>query len=472
MPITLQHSYLYLRTLASRTYVVFAAVAVLFGLAFICSIPPLWGLDETSHIERAYTISTGHVLASKSGDGYGGKVPQNLVALADYSHRDISNNKHASHFYARGDVDSRKAYDELASKPLRSRMIDQSFTGAAAYSPLAYTGQVGGVTLARLTGSSVGTMVVLARLGGLLAYVAVVAWALRLLQDHHFKWVVFTIALLPVSVFQSAVVTTDSLSLAFALLLFAAVVTRARRTALTAAVLALALMKPNYFLLTPMLLFAPGIRKAYKVGLFGAGCVLLGLWLVASAPVASAIATISFGAHSGQMVDTHAQLAGILQQPAELLATLVRTLLLDDSAWFLQIFGLLGGNALALPSFLMQLSFAGLLLAALYGAVHYSSAHGLGKRLAGWSYLLISTGVFFSIILTLYLTFTVVHGKFAQGVQGRYFIPLLPFTFYGLRLLVPLELRMPARTAAMIFITVPCAVLLGALYIYYRGTYV
>src|SRR5690606_15007273 len=131
-----------------------------------------------------------------------------------------------------------------------------------------------GIWAADLVGADTGTLVRLTRLAGLASYLLVVGFALWALRAHRIQWLAFTVAVLPIAVFQAGTITADTLTNALALLVSALLVKglflgdrlgRAETFAVMACAVLLPLCKPTYILLAMLVVLIP----AERMGLTG-----------------------------------------------------------------------------------------------------------------------------------------------------------------------------------------------------------
>lgn len=185
---------------------IFLVVACLFGTFYVFAIPVLSGTDEPAHIARVALIGSGHVLPSTHGplpsdyriDGCLSTYVNNyrLLLLTD-KRRDWS--------------------DQFKNLPCSQATQDLALTSRTAdvYSPVPYAPALIGFRFGRAIGGASGSLLG-ARLAQLVAYIALVAYALRKIP-----WgrpLIFTIGLLPVSLQGAAGISADPMTLALAIL--------------------------------------------------------------------------------------------------------------------------------------------------------------------------------------------------------------------------------------------------------------
>lgn len=423
----------------------FVLLSLTFGAFFAVITPSFWGYDEFEHFGRAYAIDHGRILPQQAtgSDVYGtGGIPSSAHDLRD----------HAVHNFVNPGTPPDAAVTEpgtfhrLEQQPLETPLRTALFANTSAYSPVAYGPSVLALRVAELSDASVGTAITLMRLAGVLAYTGLVWLGLHALRGHRFKWLVFVVALLPMAVYESATITADAVTNAMAIL-FGALFVKAtflkqalpkwESILLVASALLLPVTKPTYALLALLLLFVPGARLAlwrgtkYVATLIGMG--VFGAWTALTAKVGPGQAA---QLRPTDDVDAGRQLDYLLGHPLELGQLLVRTFVYQENIYFGQFFGVFGHTWVPVPA-LAQLSW---LLAAV-----------LAFGLAGWMYVsraqLVATATIVVINVAaifglLYLQFTPVGFHLIEGVQGRYFIPLVIFAAAVLLRLIPLRLHL------------------------------
>jgi uncharacterized membrane protein len=429
----------------------FTLLASVFGLFFVVRTPLLWGFDETSHVARAYQISQGHVRAQFLGDnradmGFGGEVPANLLALITYVDSDIEHGGGAPH------VRDAAGYAALARLGLRSPGVLYAFPNTAAYSPVAYLPAVAGIELAGGLGFDMGNTIYLARLADLAFYVGCVTCAFSVLRGTRFRWVLFAVALLPVSVFEAATVNADAVTNAVVLLLSALVIkglfveerlSRSEEAALFVAAVAVPLLKPLYLLLDLLILLVPAakFRSERFAVLVKAGAVSLGFggfaaWQVATSNVLPALGFMRPGP-GWQTISPHRQLVYVLSHPLTMVVTLLRTLREHARGYVEQVFGQLSFANVNIPVISLLLSATSVLAASFaLGPVRWLKRHhvlAIGGTVAA---------TFLLIFGAEYLSWTDVGYKVILGVNGRYFVPLLVLALSVVGVVSPVRARL------------------------------
>ncbi|WP_227978868.1 DUF2142 domain-containing protein [Nocardia spumae] len=412
----------------------FVVVAGIFGIVFAAITPPFWGHDEITQFGRSYQVAHGGFtperITDDRGVSYGGSIPLSIDGMMGYAFTDY--NRHPAEPDAL--AADPQAYDRLGSAPVTTSATKQMwFTNTAAYSPVPYVPAAVGIRLAEAIGLDVGDTVLLTRLAGLLAYVLIVAFALRALRGFRIQWLAFTVAVLPIALFQAGTVTADTVTNALAVLVSCLLVkgvfldsrlSRLEVVAALAATLALPLSKPTYVILAMLVVLIPARQYGFSKALrwlpwcFAAvGAALFAAWMKVAAPTGDGMGLMRKPAewHSVRPGD---QLHGILSDPIHFLNVFGDSIWFRDERWFNQFFGELGFAYIDVPALSMLAS----LLAV---AVSAGIADRLtGNRLRTWIIALAVLASVAMIYVTLYMSFTPVGYWMIDGVQGRYFVPL------------------------------------------------
>jgi uncharacterized membrane protein len=268
----------------------FVGVAAVLGTLFAVVLPPFAGYDEPLHFLRAWQVGDGRVLsvedrqntANRNTEGLGGRFPSELRT-------DIIELIQTGVFAPGGNASLPDLLSHLNDDAPRGRHLFIAYPSAAVYSPVPYLPSALAIDIGRALHLSTLACLLLARLAGLAAYIALVALAIRRLPKR--KWVLTTLGLAPIVIFQAATVTADTVTAGFAILLvanalrLASLPTDGVPTILlveTAAVtVALALCKQPYILVAAFLLL-PAWKHRGRVATAlatGAGvAVVLGGW--------------------------------------------------------------------------------------------------------------------------------------------------------------------------------------------------
>ncbi|NNH74108.1 DUF2142 domain-containing protein [Nocardia uniformis] len=455
----------------------FVVVAGVFGAVFAVVTPPFWGHDEITQFGRAYQVAHGGFLPEQIPDtrgvAYGGAVPSSVDALMSYAFDDYNHNPQEPDPM----VADRDAYQRLGAAPMTETTRQVWFTNTAAYSPVPYVPAALGIRLSEALDLSVGAMNTVTRLSGLLAYLSVVGFALRALRGHRVQWLAFTVAVLPIAVFQAGTITADTMTNALAILVSALLVkglflgdrlTRPETIAALTATVLLPVSKPTYVLLAMLTVLIPAQRYGLRgplraipwvVAAVGAGA--FAVWMKIAAPTTEGMGLMRPPAQWGE-VRPDDQLKGILGDPLHFLSVFGDSVWLRDQRWFTQFFGELGFAYIDVPA----ITILACLLA-------FAVSVGIADRMPAAFTLrtvVVALTVLASVAMiyvTLYMSFTPVDYYIIDGVQGRYFVPLAIAAMAVVLRWMPLRLtdsegRTPSRGPAIVIVSATVFALIAA----------
>ena len=119
--------------------VVFASIALVFGLALVFVNAPFQIQDGGTHFLRAYDVSQGDLVPSRKGDVVGGKIPESVSSLpGKYNHL-------SGHPELRVDRDTFWADFNRPLEPKNQVFAD--FFTQSLYAPTVYLPQAAGILL-------------------------------------------------------------------------------------------------------------------------------------------------------------------------------------------------------------------------------------------------------------------------------------------------------------------------------------
>lgn len=402
----------------------YAVVGLIFGLLLLTVTPPFQAPDEPSHFCRAYQVSRGggRPLKNPATGEAGGYLPVSCYQVWT-CFADIPFNTDAKALRWRFEMAA-----PLALNPQAEQFLD--FSSAAIYSPIPYLPAATGMALARWLDLPALGLLYLARLCNLLASILLIYIAIRLTPV--LKWCFVIVALLPMFVFQAASLSADSLTLSLTLLftagLFAALfgedASRNWRAVILLTVIGamLALSKPFYLpLILLVWLIRPGAGESRRQWIWkpvlvcGATCAVLVLW-------SALIAPYYHPGRSDVPIAPGAQAWYVLTHPVQFIITLGVTFRQDLPVIMLSLVGWLGWMDTPLPAVVHILAWiflAGVWLNDPWDQHGFTAARRMIVA-AGVVACLIAIGYL------LYLSFNAVGAPRIEGLQGRYFIPLLP----------------------------------------------
>ena len=429
------------------------------GVALVGVAPPLRGPDETAHFLRAYGIAQGDLLSTVY-DNNGRKGI--LLPVSFYRQFNVFESWQSIN---RGDGFSyRRPFEQYrAAEDVGTETSDQTvfvpYGGSEGYSPAAYLPQAAAAVVARGLGVGFLETFYLMRMAGLLGMTVVIAYAIALTPA--LKWAFVAIAMLPSALYGRAVINADAAALAYSVVMvamFLRVIVGAPMVATcgrSAWMLLCVLSKPPnvVFVLLEWLGHSPAFlrRRFWSIaGVILPALAAAVLWTaVSSADVAAWRLVEITGANAEQFSPgwkLRFMISNPLAFPSALLGMLVKT---DPLEFWRQVIGVLGLFDTVLRAWIYDL--IGLLLIATF-----VSPLGNGRRLACvLAALFTALAYCLAISLIFYLIWTPVDADQIWGVQGRYFVPVLPLL--AVAMAAALNRRPDGR------LTAACAIGLGVL---------
>lgn len=426
---------------------------LVFGVGACFLLPVSGGYDEETHLMRVWQMSSYEFIPNESSNG---KQPFPAVywemsyrrpfiiraVEPDFwmKYRDLSLD---AHDYIYGSVETRSVY----SPPL---LLPQALV-------MRYLGR--SLRLPALT------VFYACRLIGLLSYMMLAWFAIRIIPFG--KWVLAILATSPVAILQASTISADSISNGLALLFIAgslAITTQKEirwKEWFTLALLFLILFwgKLNIVPLAilPFLLIRPSQFKM-RFGYLYLVAVAIGLCVVEVLGW-NILAYSRFHA-ALEGADPLGQIKFMLGNPLHFLGILASTIWVKSFGYFRNWIAIYGYAYWPVPTGTYYLYMAGL-LAALF--VKESDQQAIGKNIR-IGLMIVFVITYLATIVSLYVTFDPVGQREITGVQGRYFMTVMPLLFLALACL-PILKRM--RASAFL----PGLLGVASLIIYMAGMY-
>lgn len=408
---------------------VFAAIC-LATLLFAIITPPFQSPDEDQHYMKALQLAEGRVLPERRGAETGAMLPRAALDLRDVDfppeEPGVPIRYERAAFDRAWHADAGRAGERFGY-----------FPNLANYSPTLYVPQALGL----LAGEAIG----LPRLGGfylgrlfnLAAALALLWLALRLLPFG--RAALLAVAALPVACYQagslSADVTINGLGfvgLALALRWGHGLAARPPASAILVAAPLLALAKGVYLPLMAAGLRWPQSRRDRSPWLLLAamalGVAIFLLWMKISGGGSQTLYSI-VSRKTGEATTTAPlgdQLAVILADPLGYARIVTSSMTERAPVYLLQIIGRFGWNTILMPLIAYPLALLMLGAALLRGA----GARFIWEQRLWW--LAVAASCVLLVETALYLTGTPLAADYVQGVQGRYFLPVLPLALLAL----------------------------------------
>lgn len=403
---------------------IYLTAALCLGIAYMFSITPLSGPDEPHHYQMTYVLS-GQLLFNED--------PHNVDAR-HFSFYGFAGHHNIPHAYLR-------LIDEGVSiLPAETEKINLDALDAfTTYSPLFYLPQALGVSLARLIGLSFFGVFFLGRFFNLLFYVLCVTFSIKRLKS--FRLPLFFIGLLPMTLQQAASFNYDSYINGITILLVSYAISciyerDSFRWSDFAALLVLSIL-----LAPAKLVYLPMVFIVFLAAWRWKETIKAKAWILAGTIVFASFATI-FIFMGANVVEAAGEqtvnweggynytLSFILKNPFETIMMFIRTLGSYYVFYWYSMFGRhLSGLTLELPLWNINITILILFASVLYGK-RDEWQPSFKERVV---YILVCFAVVVLNFTAMMLGWTSDWHTVILGVQGRYFIPILPLALILLR---------------------------------------
>ena len=455
----------------------FLLIALFIGGLFITITPPLWGTDEGAHFFRAYQISIGHYsqTAAKNNTSSENYIPESFNNLNTLKTNDIKNIPHRDHA---SQINDAQKYHNIGSKIPSTEKNVQSPYGPILYPIVAYAAPSSVMFVEAAFHPSTATLLYSARFATLMFYILIVTFALYIMKATSAKWILFLIALLPTSLYSASIVNADSVLLSFTLLFASCIysIVQNRQLEKWKLILLVALtvlitwIKPPYLILVLPLAFLPLGKSFAKTEkkIIRWGIPLLCI-VVAAISIIGLEGVVTGGAGYPPGVNVVDQLRWLVSHPLSYILMIINSTLIMD--WVPQIIGIFGSSFILVPGPIRQLLLVWLALS-IFLSVDKKEVKQETAKSMGYAYIFAAFGVFVAVVSALYLTWTPVGASIVQGVQGRYFIPILAFVMIGIRYILKQRIIVEKAWklhALNLGITITC--LIGSALFYYKALY-
>lgn len=470
------------------THVIFIILAVVFGVYFAFKVPVGYTHDESVHAFRAYQLQAGqlfsHPVQTTVVNGeritlHGGKVANSII---DLEHQTSAGSRHEALCEMNGRCYEPSAETQKKVQAASQQSVNPEYKtpihtwGASYYFFLSYLPAAIGMQIAELFNTNAADMIYAARVGNVLAFAAIVGWAIYLLRKNMARYLVFAVGLFPLTVSLSAGLGVDMLLNASALLLFALMIRayqdgdkfsgRLKIVLLVAAVL-IPVLKLPYILLSLAVTFLPIFGKGRKAWLLRGAALLLILlptivWNLATADMVRAQAVMS--SSPGDMVSTSGQIEHVKDHPFDFMFVILKSIFTQN---WLNYMGGITQQGVAFPAIVYYFEIVPVIITAYVAALYFKTK---SRNLYVALVVLGSAALALSaIFVSLYISYTPIGGNLVLGVQGRYLIPALPFLFFGVALCFKKYLKaIPTKWENPLYLYTTYALLLLVCAIWYH----
>ncbi len=399
-------------------------LGTIFGGSLVFITPPYSVPDELAHFLRAYECSQGTVFASRHDSIVGDNLPASLVA----AYQAVVGN-------AQKDADFHTSWEQIRPAldiPLApARLQYVSFANTALYSPVPYLATAAAMRLGRMAEVGPLQMLYLGRIANLIAYLVLAVAAVHITPVQ--KWTMALVAIMPMSMFLAASLSADAvllglsfLAIALALDLAVGKDTNAGRLLTFGAVFVLlALSKQAYFSLALLFFIISRSKFATRGEWWAAALLIVGLPITASLAWAYSVRFLYVPIRP--FVNPLQQIDWIRANPLSYTVAMIKAIYhVETYETMIGYFGWLGAR-ISPPTCLVY-------WVALFATAILDGGKPLplGTRLR--AAVLAIYAITAAVVTTLiYLSWERVGTKSIEGIQPRYFLPMLPLLLVPLR---------------------------------------
>lgn len=426
---------------------VFLVLFLITSIFTAISIPVGAGYDEPSHIARSIQLSQGQLLPNSISEPntpelqklYGGPIDTALSQTMQENMQRFHTTQDRYTFPVWSDPETG------GNTTFSGQTSNFTFSNTVVYSPITYFPQILAVWVGTLVTNNITIFILIIRLFGILFLAGTIFCCIYYIPIG--KWFLTTIALLPgciaVNACVSADITTFAVTTAFITSLLCALyskqayISKLNWAALSISGISLGLVKITYLPLL-CLIFLLVIKRSdqrrqtiVKAGLiFTIGTILFLIWYLL-------VHHVNTGFMYGRATDSNAQIAFILQHPTEYAGMLI-TEFFKHNYFMFGYSGLISYRQTTMPSSGWVTAIA-LICATLASIAQESRAQETLRQYRKHifaSFYATSIIIFLLIETADYLQFTEVGAPAIDGVQERYFLPLLMLILLPLLLTV------------------------------------
>lgn len=419
------------KTIGKKLEIGFLVVACTIGLSYAVVMPAATyiSFDDTDHLARCFELGYNH-------DGSMEEVLQR-IRFAGWSVTQYS----GSNGHSFNTVEDNTRYYQLLNDT--SLVIeDEKPTRAGAFYDIAYITQALGLWSARIMGLPLQLQIVAGRLGNFLMYTLVCYFAIKMAK--RYKAIFYVIALGPIALFTAGSYSADPTVNAFCLLGFSIFISelltpdkplmRSRAMVMLAAFVICAMPKAIYGILLglPLLLPAGKFESSQQKRWFKIITLTAMLLVIASFALPVLLGTSEHSDVRIEGTSVSGQIKFMLSHPITATGIFLKGILQNSlehllymQLWFPYLNA--AGNTLysaVRPA--MNVMFFVLLLFVIFTDKPQSDGMvEINKRQRRGVLALLLSGILL-VWASMYLSYTAVGSNVIYGVQGRYYIPLIP----------------------------------------------
>ena len=389
----------------------FAGLALVIGVALVFVNAPQVRYDEHAHFWRAYEIASGNIISRTTNE-----LPNSVTDL--FMREDNS--------YPNKEINYETIQEKIGAELNEDEKTPFAVGATGSLTPISYIPQVIGVLIGRVLQLSPMIILYLGRLTNLLAYIALVFMAIKIMPSEKWKMIIMMIALFPMSMNLAATVSPDTVILGTTLLAISyAMHLKFETKEITykhIILLGILCMIPTvckivYFPLCLLVLLLPHEKFESKTKRILSWVIIFAIVFI---PYLVLNRIVSLGDYEIAIrTNMTEQILFTLSSIPRDFITLINTIYVEFSDYFFEMIG--GWNTIQILSIVLFI----MLLIAMYKTEENEKKLTFTKtdKVICWVIFIIEV---LGVVAAMYLGWTQAQQTVVEGVQGRYFLPIIP----------------------------------------------
>lgn len=393
---------------------IFFALSLVIGIILVFISAPQVRYDEHAHFWRAYEISCGNIISRTTNE-----LPTSVI---DLFRRDDGSYPNREFNYK---TISQKIKDNLNADDVQ--IFPVGATGSL--TPISYIPQVFGVIVGKVLRASPIVILWMGRLANLLMYIILVFLAIKIIPTEKWKSVIMIIALFPMSLNLATTLSPDTTILGVTLLAIAYVLYLKFNVKT---------IKLKHIFLLSILFMVPTVCKIVYFPLFLLFFILpkekfttktnrlisfLGMLGIVFIPYLILNKLVSFGDYAIAIrTNMTEQILFAASSLSGLVKTGINTVYGEISKYFFEMIG--GWNTINIISIIIFI----VLLLVTFGKYEENENYKFNLKDKIICTVIIVIEIL-GVLAAMYLGWTQARQTVIEGVQGRYFLPIIPLLF-------------------------------------------
>lgn len=407
------------KKLSKRSYKIdkakfFVVAALILGIGIGTLVIPLTQYDEHTHFWRAYELSKGNIISR-----WENLLPKSVIGL-------VIDENNEYHLYDRKYSDLK----ENLTKELNPKDEEGLFVGGAgAYSPFNYIPQLVGITIGRIINTNPMIIAYLGRLTNFISFILLIYMSIKLIPKEKWKNIVIVVALLPMTLNLATSLSPDCLAISLSILLVSYILNmkykkeKMKNTQiclLAILCIATSLVKIAYLPLIILFLLIPSEKFKNKKIYY---LVFVAILLISIVVNLLWMSVANKGGTAAIRTNSEEQVFFVLSNPLDFVTNMIYTIMENINDYISTMLG--GWNTTAFGTILL------ILIVCLTTFSRNENENCKGEEevtLSKKDKIVIAFSlicVLFLIFAGLYIQWTVATFNRVEGIQGRYFLPIL-----------------------------------------------